>query len=817
MLFKNYLVSAYRNITRNSFFSIINILGLTIGIVSAILVLLFVGEESAYDKHHTKHKRIYRIISNFHVNNKQDLFAVSSVPIGPTLKEEFAEIEEFVRFANVDNFFFRYNGVEYNEEEFYFTDSTMFKVFDHKFIVGDPLTSLSRPGSIVLTKTLAKQLFGDENPIGKVLLGERNDAFTVTGVIDEVPRTSHFRFRALVSLNTIIENVGAERFNDNSSGSFWNVNVYTYLLFKEGTNPETIVQNYEPFNEKYIVPVGKIVNGTFAPIFQPLLETHFPKTDNLQGDLPVGNRSNLYIFSLVSFFILIIACINYMNMATARSASRAREVGIRKVVGAGKGRLVQQFISESMLLAIISGALAYTITAVVLPWFNNLADKEIGLMELLNPSFIGGAVLIVIFVGLIAGSYPAFFLSSFSPVKVLKGTIDKARGKVGLRKILVVFQFTVSIVMILATIVVSNQQRFIREKDMGFDKKNLLVVSDLDTVISRRIDPIKEELLRNPSIIGVAGSQQVLGISNSKIVSRMDQNGEMKEIAVNLISCDFDYLQVLGVQIDQGRFFDPTLRTDSTQAFIINKTAERVYGWADQPIGKRIQFGIRMDGSANRDGGVVGVVNDFHYTSIHNPIEPFMFFISGGVPNVLSIRIKPGETERAVEFIKQKFDEFGATREMKFYFLEERLEDLYRSEQKLGWLFRVFSLVTIFISCLGLLGLTSFVTDQRTKEIGVRKVMGGTNFDIIILLSRQFIILVLVANVFALPLGFYAMQKWLQGFSYRIEFGQSILSVSTLGPLLLSSFIALLIAIATVGILSWRAAESNPAQSLKYE
>ncbi|MDX9846838.1 MAG: ABC transporter permease [Tenuifilaceae bacterium] len=817
MLLKNYLVSAYRNITRNSFFSIINILGLTIGIVSAILVLLFVGEESAFDRHHTKHDRIFRIISNFHVNDKQDLFAVSSVPIAPTLKEEFAEIEEFVRFANVDNFFFRYNGTEYNEEEFYFTDSTMFKVFDHKFIAGDPLSALSRPGSIVLTETLAMQLFGSDNPIGKVLLGDRNDAFTVTGVIEEVPRTSHFRFRALISINTIIEQVGADRFNDNSSGSFWNVNVYSYLLFKEGTSPETITQNYEPFNEKYIVPVGKIVNGRFAPIFQPLLETHFPKTESLQGDFPVGNRANLYIFSLVSFFILIIACINYMNMATARSASRAREVGIRKVVGAGKSRLIQQFISESMLLAIISGALAFVITAVILPWFNNLADKEIGLIELFNPSFIGGAILIVVFVGLIAGSYPAFFLSSFSPVKVLKGTIDKAKGKVGLRKILVVFQFTISIVMILATIVVSNQQRFIREKDMGFDKKNLLVVSDLDTVISRRIEPIKEELLRNSAIIGVAGSQQVLGINNSKIVSRMEQNGEMQEIAVNLIACDFDYLKVLGVEIDQGRFFDPTLRTDSTQAFIINKTAERVYGWSDAPIGKRIQFGIRMDGSANRDGGVVGVVKDFHYTSIHNPIEPFMFFVSGGAPNVLSIRIKPGETERAIEFIKTKFDEFGATREMKFYFLEERLEELYKSEQKLGWLFRVFSLVTIIISCLGLFGLTSFVTDQRTKEIGVRKVMGSTNFDIIILLSRQFIILVLVANVFALPLGYYAMQKWLQDFSYRIEFGQSLLSISTIGPLLLSSVIALLIAVVTVGILSWRAAESNPAQSLKYE
>lgn len=817
MLIKNYLISAYRNITRNRFFSIINILGLTIGIVSAILVLLYISEESAYDKHYSKYQRVYRVISNFHVNEKQDLFALSAHSLAPTLKDEYEIIEEYVRFFPNDNFFFRYEGKDYNEEDFYFADSTIFKVFDHEFLMGDPSTALNRPYSVVLTETLALQLFGKENPIGKVFQGLRNEPFTVTAVIKELPRTSHFKYKALVSSATIIEQIGEEQFNDNSSGSFWNVNVYSYVLLKEGRLPSEILDNFEFFNEKYIVPVGKVINGTFSPIFQPLKDTHFPEDEGLQGDFPVGNRSNLYIFSFVSLFILIIACINYMNMATARSANRAREVGIRKVVGAGKAKLIQQFISESILLSLIAGIIAFGFSALILPWFNNLADKEISFAELFNPNFILASIGIILFVGIVAGSYPAFFLSSFSPVKVLKGTIDSTRGKVGIRKVLVVFQFTISIAMIVATIIVSSQQSFIRNKDMGFDKNNLLVFTDLDTAISNHIRPFKEELLKNSSIIGVGGSQQVLGVGNSKIVSRIEQSGEMQEIGINLIGCDFDYLQLLGVKIDEGRFFDPTLRTDSTQAFLINETAKKVYGWTDQPIGKRIQFGLRMDGSASRDGSVVGVVKDFHYTSIHNPIEPFMFFVSTAPPQVLSVRVQANQADQALSFIKQKFDEFNATREIKYFFLDQQLDQLYRAEQKLGRLFRIFSLITIFISCLGLLGLTSFVTEQRTKEIGIRKVMGGTSIDIIVMLSRQFIALVLVANIFAWPLSFYAMQKWLQEFAYRIGFGQTILSLDTILPLAISSAIALVIAIITVGFLSWRAAESNPALSLKYE
>lgn len=817
MLIKNYLVSAYRNLIRNRFFSVINILGLTIGIVSAILVLIYVAEESAFDKHHSKHERIYRIVSNFHVNNKQDLFALTSHSIAPTLKDEYEEIEEYVRFIPTDNFFFRYQGADFNEEDFYFADSTVFKIFDHNFLLGDPTSALSRPYSIVLTETLAKRLFGNENPIGKVLQGMRNEPFTVTAVIEELPRTSHFRFNALVSSATIREQIGEERFNDNSSGSFWNVNVYSYVLLRNGSLPQTIIDNYDHFNEKYIVPVGNIINGEFTPIFQSLKETHFPNISGLQDDFPIGNKSNLYIFSFVSLFILIVACINYMNMATARSANRAKEVGLRKVVGAGKGRLVQQFISESLLISFIAGALAYLVAAAILPWFNNLTDKEISLAELFNPTFIGGTALIVLFVGLVAGSYPAFFLSSFSPVKVLKGTVDKLKGKVGVRKVLVLFQFTISIIMIVATFVVSQQQNYIRNKDMGFDKNNLLVITDLDTAISNHIAPFKEELLRNSSITGVGGSQMALGVGNSKIVSRIEQDGEMQEMGINLIACDFDYLELLGVKLDKGRFFDPVLRTDSTQAFIINETAERAYGWAGEPIGKRIQFGIRMDGSASRDGSVVGVVKDFHYSSIHNPIEPFMFYVSPAPPRVLSIRIRPGQAEQALTHVRQKFDEFKATRDISYYFLDQRLEQLYRGEQKLGWLFRAFSLITIFISCLGLLGLTSFVTEQKTKEIGVRKVLGSTSFDIVKLLSGQFLGLVLLANVFAWPIAFYAMQKWLQGFSYRINFGQTVFSLETAIPLVLASLIALFIAMLTVGILAWKAAESNPAQSLKYE
>lgn len=695
--------------------------------------------------------------------------------------------------------------------------STTLQIFDHSIVVGDPHSALSRPYSIIINQTLANSLFGTENPIGKVLQGMRNEPYTVTAVFADLPRTSHFKYTALISASTIREQVGDEDYNDRSSGSFWNVNVYSYLLFRESASPESVLENFDSFNEKYIVPVGKAINGTFSPIFQPLTQTHFPDYEGLQADFPVGNKSNLYIFSVVSFFILVIACINYMNMATARSANRAKEVGIRKVVGAGKGRLIQQFISESMLIAFIAGLLAYVASAALLPLFNQFIDKEIATLELFGPTYILGTLLIIILVGLVSGSYPAMFLSSFSPVKVLKGSIIKGKGKVGLRKVLVIMQFTISVTMIVATIVVTQQQNFIRNKDVGFDKNNLLVINDLDTVVSNHINSFKEELLRNTSILGVSSSQQALGVGNGKIVSRIEQNGEMQEVGINLIGCDFDYLQLLGVELDEGRFFDTKFGTDSTKAFLVNQTAERVYGWSDESLGKRIQLGLRMDGSAFRDGKVVGVIKDFHYSSIHNPIEPFMFFVSTRTPNVLSIRFKDGQADEVVSYVKEKFRQFNSTREISYYFLDQRLDQLYRSEQKLGRLFRVFSLITIFISCLGLLGLTSFVTEQKTKEIGVRKVLGGTSLDIVKLLSGQFLGLVLLANIFAWPIAFYAMQKWLQSFAYRIKFGQTILSFDTISPLLLASTIALVIAMLTVGMLAWRAAESNPAQSLKYE
>ena len=813
----NFLVSAYRNLMRSRIFTLVNILGLSIGILSTILVLLYVTDELAFDKHHAKHPRIYRIISNFHINGKQDLFAITAHSLAPTLKQEFSDVEEFVRFIPTDNFFFRYNGADFNEEDFFFADSTIFKIFDHEFIAGNPENALNSPYSMVITETLAKRIFGNANPIGQVLQGMQNEPFAITAVIKDVPRRSHFRFNALVSTATIREQIGIERFNDNSSGSFWNVNTYSYILLKDGGSTESILSNFEPFNEKYIVPVGKAINGEFVPIFQPLKDTHFTKIEGLQGDFPVGNRSYLFIFSLVALFILVVACINYMNMATARSTKRAREVGIRKVIGATKGQIVRQFISESILLSIIAALIALAASALTLPWFNYLADKQIQVTELFSLSYLLGILAITIFVGLVAGSYPAFYLSSFSPVVVLKGVMNKGKGKVGLRKLLVVFQFTISIVMIVATLVVSQQQNYIRNKNMGFDKENLLIISDLDTIVGKRVNSFKQELLRNPNILGVAGSQQVLGMGNSKIVSRIEQDGEMIEVALNLIACDFDYLQLLGVEIEQGRYFDPTMNTDSTQAFIINETFAKFYGWSDEPLGKRIQFGIRLDGTVRNDGRVIGVAKDFHFTSIHNPIEPFMFIVSTREPNVLTIKIKPGVIDETVDFVKKKFDEFNATRELNYFFLDQELDDLYRAEQKLGWLFRVFSVVTIFISCLGLLGLSSFITEQRTKEIGIRKVLGGTSINIIVLLTKQFLSLVLIANIFAWPLAYFAMQKWLQGFSYRIEFAQSPFSFQTIIPLLISGMLALLIAFVTVGFLSWRAAEANPAGSLKYE
>ncbi|HPX06192.1 MAG TPA: ABC transporter permease [Tenuifilaceae bacterium] len=816
-MIKNYLVTAYRNILRGKGYSLINVVGLAIGVISAILVLLFVTDELSYDKHYKDNDRVYRLISHFTIGNNDDLFAVTSASLAPVLQQEHPEIEDYARFVAVDNFYLNIEGKEFYEEDFYYADSSAFRIFSHKFLAGNPENALVKPYSVVLTESVAKKLFGNQNAIGQSMRGMMNEPFTVTGVIEDLPNNTHFKYKALVSVATVVERIGRERFRDYSPPTFWNVNVISYIKLKEGSNLSGIQMGFPDFYERHMSSIGEQINASFKLIIQPLADCHFSTIKNLQGDFPVGSKANIYIFSVIALFILSIACINYMNMATARAAKRAREVGIRKVVGSQRSKLVGQFLSESVLLSILATAVALFATWLILPGFNALAEKQLTFSNLLEPQLIGIIVGITILVGLVSGSYPAFYLSSFRPLLVLKGNSGSAKGHVGLRKALVVFQFAISITMIIATIIVSWQQHYIKTKDLGYKADNLVIVPGLDSAVSNHIDAFKLELLSNPAIESVAGSTSTMGLDNAKIVCRIEQDGEMKDIAINLLFCDHDYLNTLGLELAQGRNFDKTNAGDAKTAFLINETAAKVWGWTDNPLGKRVQFGWNLDGTVDRDGSVVGVVKDFHYTSIHNPVEPFLFILMDFPPRILNVRVKDNTRKEAVEFLEQSWHKFNATRLFNYNYLDQRLAELYSAEQKMGILFRLFSLLTIFISCLGLLGLSSFVTEQKNKEIGIRKVLGGASGSIVYLISKEFIGLVLLANLFAWPVAYWGMARWLQDFSYRIDFGLSPFYIQTLLSFVVASIVALIIAVITVGGLAWKATQANPVDAIKYE
>jgi putative ABC transport system permease protein len=817
-MFKNYFLSAYRNIVRNKFYSAINVVGLAIGIICAILILLYVQEELTFDKHHSNYERIYRLESDFTISGKNTLAALVPMPMAPTLMDEYPEIENYVRFAGfgIEDILFTYQEKKFYEDNIYFADSSVFDVFTHEFIFGSPEKALNEPNTMVITESFSQRYFGDANPVGEVLTSSNFGDFRVTGVIKNVPANSHLTFDCLLSMATIVELAGVERFNDRSAGSFWNISVFGYLLLKENTSIEGLHTKFPDFYEKYMASLGNQINASFNLMSQRMDQVHFHST--LEFDLPVGNYNYIIIFSLVGVFMLIIACVNYMNMSTARSTTRAKEVGLRKVIGAHRISLIRQFLSESIVLAVTALILSLVITILILPYFNELAGKEIFIADLFKPFTVISVLLITLFVGVVSGSYPSFYLSSFLPVTVLKGTLPK-EGKGLFRKILVIFQFILSVALIIGTIVVSSQQRFIQNKDLGMNKENLLLIPSRDTTfINNQLKSFKEELTKNPNIKGVTSSILIPPRMASKVVFQVEKEEGLVEVALSFSIVDHDFLEVMEIELLEGRDFDEERTTDLTEAFIINETAANNLGWGNEALGKRVRFGINpADGTARNDGVVIGVVKDFHFSSIHNTIEPFVFLVSENPTLNFYVRIDENNEAETLEFIRNKRIEMGNTLPFNYFFFTEKLDEMYSSEKKLSYLFSIFALLTIFISCLGLLGLTSFITQQRTREIGIRKVMGATSTNITWMLNKDFLILVIIGNIIAWPFAYLAMVRWLQDFAYRIEFSISPFVFYTLVPFVLATLISVFIAMITVSLLSIRSANANPVDAIRHE
>lgn len=819
-MLKNYFITAWRNITRDKFYTLLNISGLAIGLTASVFIALYIIDELTYDKSHVNHKRIYRLESHFVINGKDDLFAATQIPLGPTLKDEYPEIEEYVRMAPAGTLFLKYGEREFQEDSVYFADSTIFKVFTHPMVKGDPTTALNRPYTMVMTESMARKYFGDENPIGQTLKSVEGRLYEVTGVIEDLPGNLHLKFEGLLSAATFREMVGTERFNDRSAGSFWNIGIYTYVMLKKGATFEPILEKFPAFYDKYMKSIGDQINGSFTLMAKPLARVHHHSSD-LSYDEPTGNIKYILVFTLVAILILVIACINYMNLATARSARRSKETGMRKIAGAQRSLLIRQFLTESLVIAIFSTLLALLLSRLLLPVFNMISNKSLSFSVLWTPEIILGFVVLAVVVGIISGSYPALYLSSFDPVNVIKGLNDTKGGNGFLRKVLVVFQFAVSVAMITGTFIIGSQLRFMQYSNLGFDKENLVVMEMRDTTFKKSLEPFRQELLKNPEIRGVAFSSGNPGYGLGIQVMRIEgDSGSMVDRAVNNYFIGYDYLDLMGIEIVEGRNYDRNMQSDINKAFIINETAARKFGWIDttsrargnyaSAIGKRFQYGIDLDGSADRDGQIVGIVKDFHYASMRNPIDPLVLLLNDQDRRhfFANIRISGNNSKQTIAYIDKVRQEFKDSYPFQYRFLDENLRDFYQGEKRISLLTETFAILTIIIAALGLLGLSSFLTQTRTREIGIRKIAGASAGNIVLMFTREFSVWILLANILAAPAAIYVLNKWLQSFPYKTEIQLWIFIVG----LAISLFVALL----TVSLRVFQAANVNPAEAVRY-
>ncbi len=811
-MLKNFFITLFRNFSRNKFYTTINVVGLSVGLMCTILILLFVQEELSYDKYNVNHKRIVRVGSDFTISGKRDRLATSALPFGPTFVEEFPEVEGFVRFQGSARQQFKYGKKEFYEERISYADSSVFTVFSFPLLKGNPKTALTQPYTIVLNENLANKYFGDEDPIGKVLLVGENTPYTVSGVMKNLPSNSHFRFHAFYSMKTLENIIGPEAFDSQEPSAFWSLSNYTYLLLNENCNSDVLLEKFPAYYDKYMRSLGDQLNVEYKLIVQNIADIHL--RSQLQWDAPTGNIKYIYILSVIAIFILSIASINYMNMATARSSKRAKEVGIRKAVGAQRENIIRQFMLESISLTIFALVIALICVELLLPSFNRLVDKDLVLSVVDTPEVILFNVILAVILGIISGSYPALYLSSFQPAFILKGRNGTKGNNGTLRKFLVILQFTVSAMMISGTIIVAKQLFYMNNKDVGFNKQNIVVTVVRDSVLRTRINALKTELKKNSNIKGVTTSSSMLVFGAPKTVHLYESEEGMQEYALNFNVVDFDYFDVMEMNILEGRNFNRKIISDTASAFIVNQAAVNKFHWLKGPLGKKLQLGVEIEGENENEvmlGEVIGVVQDFNYQTLKNIVEPMSVIVSENEDHkrVLYIRINAENRKESIAYIEKVWDQFCPNMSFSYDFLDDKMKENYETEERLTWVFSLFSLISILIASLGLFGLSSFMAEQRTKELGIRKVLGASVDKLMYLLTKEFIRLILIANLISIPLSYWLLNMWLNDFPYHISIG--------IWVFVLTLVISLFIGLSTVAWQSYRAATSDPIKAIKYE
>ncbi len=810
-MFRNYLKTAFRNLRKSKGFSAINIIGLAAGLASCLLIILYVTNELSYDHYNKKIDQIYRIDSDLKFGGHNFILASTPDPLGAAMKSELPEVKQYVRLRDHGGILVKKGNQNILEDNVILADSTLFDVFTLPMIAGDPHTALVNPNSVVITESTAEKYFPRVNAgavLGKMLTVNDTFLYKITGIIKDVPKASHFHYDFFVSMYGQLDSYEIGQWTSN--------NFNTYILLDKNADPKKLDAQLDAFVMKYVKPFFKTLNineedfkkqGNYLHYaLMPLSRIHLysQKSGELEANSDI---QYVTIFSLIALFILLIACVNFMNLSTARSAGRAKEVGVRKVLGSLRKNLIAQFLSESLLISFLSMILALVIAALLLPYFNTLSGKSFTLNDFLSPWLLPALLLLVIIVGILAGIYPAFYLSSFKPVDVLKGKLATGFKSSWLRNGLVVFQFAISIFLIIGTLVIYSQLNFIRNKDIGYNRSQVLIIKNTDA-LGKDAKVFKDETLQ---LSGVESATMTgyLPTANWRSDSPLFPEPTMdtkNAVSTQMWRVDENYIPTLGMKMEQGRNFSKDFPTD-TSAIIINEAFAKLLGLKDA-LNKPLYYMNNFPSSDFTKYNIIGVVKNFNFNSLHDQVTPLVFFLSDQNGSI-ALRVNTAHIDQLIASLEKLYKKIAPSQPFAYSFMDADYNKTYLSEQKMGGLSITFSILAIFIACLGLFGLITYAAEQRTKEIGIRKVLGASVTNVTTMLSRDFLRLVLIASIITFPIAWWAMNYWLQSFAYRIEISWWIF--------LVAGCTAIFIALITICIKAIRAAMANPVKSLRSE
>ncbi len=807
-MLKNHIKFALRLFLKERVYSVLNLLGLAMGITVGIILLLYLQNELSYDQHFVKYDQIYRFTNHMKAQGADFNTARSSRRLAPIFQSEFPEVISYVRFLKENgsplvSTISEKHKRQFYEDQVWYADSTLFTLLDHQFYEGNPKTCLVGPGKVVLTKTIAQKYFGKEPALGKRVKINNQDTREVSAVISDLPANTHFRYDLLLSDLPLIDwdkGQSAER----TSEVFWNPNAYTYLLLPKNYEVQHFYDKFPKVYDKTFALFGKRIEGTVLPNLQRIDQIHFDS--DRDGDQPTGNINFVYTFAAVGLFIILLACINYMNMATARSVTRVGEMGIRKALGYSRAKLFASVLLEALVMSFIAMALANVLAFLILELspFNGLIHKELELNYLGNPILILGMLAITFLIGLFSGIYPALYIPAIPVVKALKGTFNGDKAGIFLRKSLITFQFAISLFIIICTVLMDKQIEFMQNKDLGFNKDQVVLINVQDSLTESKVPTIKNELMKNPNILGTTNSYGVPGQGVGGPVMMVEKDSGMVQQYLQSMYVGKGFLDLMDIKIVQGRAFREDSEAEYYNSFLVNEAGAKAFGWNDQAIGKKVRHF-----HGDKDLHIVGVYKDFHFQSLHNKISPLFLVLDSDMGGTFYVKIKPDNISSTLKYIQEVWTQFDTRHPFEYTFMDDEFARQYQEDQTQQTLISVLSYICIFVSLLGLIGLSAFTASRKAKEISIRKVLGANVPTIMVLFSKDYVRLILIAFVISIPLADYAIVEWMSGFAYRMQINWLYFAIPGLFVLTLG--------LVTVALQSLKSAKSNPVNGLRSE